>query len=63
MEKTAGSIAIGKVADFVILSENPLSCTTDISSMQILATIKEDELVYGEYPKWRNGHFIRLEEQ
>lgn len=46
-ETEKGSIEVGKVADFVILSDNP--CKVDkskIKDIQILKTIKEDQVVF-----------------
>ncbi|GAA5495069.1 N-substituted formamide deformylase [Rubritalea halochordaticola] len=46
-EKTKGSIEVGKIADFVILSENPLTIDEDLlADIKILETIKEDKSVY-----------------
>lgn len=50
-ENTKGSIKEGKMADFIILSENPLKCSTNkIKNIKILQTIKNGETVY-EYKK------------
>ena len=46
-ENTKGSIKEGKMADFIILSENPLKCSTNkIKNIKILQTIKNGETVY-----------------
>lgn len=46
-EDTKGSMNIGKLADFIILSENPLEIAPlDLTNIQILETIKEDKVVY-----------------
>lgn len=46
-ENTKGSIREGKVADFVILSENPLEVNSmDIKNIKVLQTIKEDKIVW-----------------
>jgi predicted amidohydrolase YtcJ len=49
-QDTKGSITVGKKADFVILSRDPLHGNTKhFKDLQVLATIKEDKLVFGEY--------------
>ena len=46
-EKTKGSIEVGKLADFVILSENPLTIPEDdLADIKVLETIKEDKSIY-----------------
>jgi Predicted metal-dependent hydrolase with the TIM-barrel fold len=46
-EKTKGSIERGKVADFVILDNNPLKVPkTKIKDIKVLQTIKDDIVVY-----------------
>ncbi len=46
-EETKGSIAVGKLADLAVLSENPLQVAPDdIKDIQVLATIKEGVPVY-----------------
>ena len=45
-----GSIESGKLADLVILSDNPLKVDKDkIKTIKILATLKEGKMVYGEF--------------
>jgi len=46
-EKTKGSIEVGKVADFVVLSENPLEIDKDkLADIKILETIKGGKSIY-----------------
>jgi len=47
-EDQKGSIVPGKLADFVVLDANPLRVEPDaLRALRIVATIKEDEPVYG----------------
>lgn len=46
-ESSKGSLEVGKLADLVVLSDNPLSVDPDtLSDLQILTTYKEGEVVY-----------------
>ena len=46
-EKTKGSLEAGKLADMVILSDNPLTIEpTKINTIQVMETIKEGKTVY-----------------
>ena len=46
-EETKGSIAVGKMADFVILNQDPLSSPVDkIKDIKVLKTIKEGKVVF-----------------
>ena len=46
-EKTKGSIEVGKLADFVILSDNPLTIEpAQLADLTVVETIKEGQTVY-----------------
>ncbi|NKI34172.1 amidohydrolase [Wenzhouxiangella sp. XN79A] len=46
-EDRKGSITAGKLADFAVLSDNPMTVPEDdIAAIRVLRTIKEDEVVY-----------------
>ncbi|MGD8559439.1 MAG: amidohydrolase family protein [Gammaproteobacteria bacterium] len=46
-EKTKGSIEVGKLADFAILSDNPLTIAREkLAEIKVLETIKEDRSIY-----------------
>lgn len=45
-ESERGSIEIGKIADFAILSDNPIANPGQISDMKIAHTIRRGEIVY-----------------
>lgn len=46
-EEIKGTIKVGKLADFVILAENPLTVEADkIKDIQVLETIKEGQTIY-----------------
>ena len=45
--KSKGSIEVGKLADLVILSDNPITMDrTKIADVKVLQTIKEGKIVY-----------------
>jgi len=47
-EDSKGSLAPGKLADFVVLDANPLDVAPDaLRSLKVVATVKEDKLVHG----------------
>ncbi|MDO4454358.1 MAG: amidohydrolase family protein, partial [Eubacteriales bacterium] len=51
-EDQKGSIAPGKVADFVILSDNPLKVKKeDLRSIKVCHTIKQDRIIYSRSDK------------
>ena len=46
-EKTKGSIEVGKLADFVVLDQNPLTIDPlKIAGIKVLETIKEGTTIY-----------------
>ncbi|WP_234899453.1 amidohydrolase [Ruegeria lacuscaerulensis] len=46
-EDSKGSIEVGKVADFVILSDDPTSVNPEtLAGLKVLVTVKGDEIVY-----------------
>lgn len=53
MEKDAGSLEVGKFADFVVLNKNPLKVDpNDIRKINVLATIRGGDLTYSDLPKY-----------
>ena len=55
-ENIKGSITVGKMADFVVLSDDPLKeNTTNFKSIQVVATVKKGKLVYGKF-SWFEYH-------
>ena len=46
-EDRKGSIEVGKVADFVVLSDNPLTVErSELIELEVMITVKEDEMLY-----------------
>lgn len=43
-----GSIEQGKSADFTVLSKNPLEHAETINDIEVLATIKDGEVIFGQ---------------
>jgi predicted amidohydrolase YtcJ len=55
-EDEKGSIEPGKIADFVILSDDPAAVDPEtLSTLTVRATIKEGEVVYEAPPNVREG--------
>jgi predicted amidohydrolase YtcJ len=53
--KSKGSIEVGKLADFAILSDNPITIDRlKIEEIKVLKTIKEDKIVYDRSTKTTN---------
>lgn len=53
--KSKGSIEVGKLADFAILSDNPITIDRlKIEEIKVLKTIKEDKIVYDRSVKTAN---------
>jgi predicted amidohydrolase YtcJ len=51
-EDVKGSIEVGKIADLIILNQNPLTTKPEeFDNLSVLTTIKRGKLVFGEYPK------------
>jgi predicted amidohydrolase YtcJ len=59
-EDDKGSIEVGKLADFVILSDDPTAVDPEtLSDLQVLMTIKEDEVIYEAEQEVREGRLDR----
>ena len=55
-EDRKGSIEVGKLADFVILSDDPTAVDPEtLDTLTVMRTIKEDEVVY-DVEKVKDGH-------
>lgn len=61
-EDRKGSIAVGKLADFVLLSADPTAVDPEtLDTLQVVATIKEDEVIFensGAVDKTELGPFL-----
>jgi hypothetical protein len=57
-EDRKGSIEVGKLADFVILSDDPTAVDPEtLDTLTVMRTIKEDEVVY-DVEKVRDGNLL-----
>ena len=55
-EDTKGTIEVGKLADFVLLSDDPFTVDPEtIADLDVLATIKEDTVIYQAQEGAREG--------
>jgi predicted amidohydrolase YtcJ len=53
MEDDAGSLAVGKLADFVVLGQNPLEIDpADIRHIRVLATVLGGHVTYSDLPQY-----------
>ncbi|MEM6638188.1 MAG: amidohydrolase [Pseudomonadota bacterium] len=56
-ENDKGSIEVGKIADFVILSDDPTAVDPEtLADLDVLVTIKEDVVIYEAEPGVREGY-------
>ncbi len=53
MEEDAGSLEVGKLADFVVLDRNPLEIDPDqIKDVRVLATMLGGRVTYSDTPEY-----------
>jgi predicted amidohydrolase YtcJ len=53
MEKDSGSLEAGKLADFVVLDQNPLKVDPDeIRKINVLATVRGGLITYSDVPEY-----------
>jgi predicted amidohydrolase YtcJ len=58
-EDRKGSLEVGKLADFVILSDDPTSVDPEtLADLKVLVTVKEDEIVYDARNNTRRGDLV-----
>ena len=51
--KDAGSLEVGKFADFVVLDKNPLKVDPDeIRNIHVIATVRGGLITYSDVPKY-----------
>jgi len=56
-ENDKGSIEVGKIADFVVLSDDPTTVNPEtLAELQVLATVKEDKVIYEAEEGVTAGH-------
>ncbi|EDZ46645.1 amidohydrolase 3 [Rhodobacterales bacterium Y4I] len=59
-EDRKGSIEVGKIADFVVLSEDPTAIDPEtLDTIKIIATIKDDEVIYERDENVQKGELNR----
>ncbi len=57
-ENDKGSIEVGKIADFVLLSDNPMTTDPDaLAEIDVLVTIKDDQVIYEAEEGVQKGSF------
>jgi predicted amidohydrolase YtcJ len=57
MEKDAGSLEVGKYADFVVLDQNPLKVDKDaIRKIKVVTTVRGGIITFTEIPTYDHYH-------